>query len=275
MLLTKSKFRRPGEYAAQVLDRHGGLSLPRTVFAAFEDGFNVGPAHPGPGESASAPDGGDAQGTDAEAAAPAVGVTGSSPAAAAMVQTGVLTGNAYANPVTKFTKQRDTRFKLMPKKREGDVRTKQTLTGPTPLKPDLRLQPKIELSDGQTIDLRETRAWYMQTHSASRAFMESLAENSKSFGTHMKAAVTLPVRSTRASLADSQAKTESARLQTIVNQERYALDLEDLRDEVRQAAAAPKPTVDLNIPSGGLNELADAINQIGGDQSQSVVGPRK
>lgn len=264
MLLTKSKFRRPGEYAAQVLDRHGGLSLPRTVFAAFEDGFNVGPAHPGPGESASAPDGGDAQGTDAEAAAPAVGVTGSSPAAAAMVQTGVLTGNAYANPVTKFTKQRVTRRQLLPKKEEGAaLREKKTLTGRTPLKPDLRLQPTIQLSDRQTIDLRETRAWYMQTHSASRAFMEALGETSKSFGTHMKAAVTLPVRSTRASLADGQAKTESARLQTTVSQERYALDLEELQNEARQAATAPTPTVGDGLPNNGLDELADAIDQIG------------
>ncbi|GGM31737.1 hypothetical protein GCM10009425_47920 [Pseudomonas asuensis] len=238
-LLTKAKFRRPGEYVAQVLDRHGGLSLPRTLFVAFEDGFQVSDRHSTPITSAPGED---------NSLGSAAGITGSNPAAASLGQAGVLSGNAYTNPVAKFTKQHVTRRQLMPQKEEGEaLRQKKTITGSKPLKADLRLQPQIVLNNGQTftpIDLRQTRAWYMQSHSASRALMESIHDTGKSFATHLKAAATLPIRSARASNTDRQAKAERTRLSNIVQRGRHELELEALREKARVTTAEPVPDLE-------------------------------
>lgn len=215
--LSKAKFRRPGEYTAQVLDRHGGQALPRAILGIASDGAHISGQH--------------WEGHDAA-------ITDSS-----MTQAGVLLGNAYANPVTKFTKQRVMRNFLLhesvpvpPAPTDGTAAEpvmRRSFRTPRPATPG-HLQPVVKLGPADDpvleVDLRQTRAWMNHTNSTAKIMAQGTSDAVVGLGTHLKAAFTLPVRSFNGARADRDAKRGRAMIGRL--------------ERVADAAPASQPVAD-------------------------------
>ncbi len=196
--LSKAKFRRPGEFTAQVLDRMGGQALPRTVLGIGGDASNLAHQDFG-GHGAAIADNG-------------------------LAQSAALGSSLYTNPIAKFTKQRVVRGNLMP----TSVAIPETPADGGPRAPIMRrsfrkeravtegvFQPKMSFGPEDNpliVDFTQTRAWMNHTNSSAKIITQGTADAAKSLGTHLKATVTMPVRSVAGARADHQAKQARARI---------------------------------------------------------------
>ncbi|MES2741139.1 MAG: hypothetical protein V4754_09310 [Pseudomonadota bacterium] len=195
--LSKAKFRRPGEYTVQVLDRLGGQALPRTLVGIGTDSANLA-QHAG-----------------------AVADNG-------VAQAGGIGAAAYANPIAKFTKSRVMRSNMTPTPvdipeapADGARRApimRRSFGKQRPVT-DGALQPKMSFGPDDNpliIDFTQTRAWMNHTNSKAKIATQSATDTVKGLGTHIKAAATLPVRSAVGVQADHRAKQARARIARLV-----------------------------------------------------------
>ncbi len=187
-LLARAKYRRPGEFTAQVLDRHGGLVFPRALGAAFTEGLGLPPSAPAGGAS--------------------------DVANAAIAQTAALAGNAYWNPITKFTKQRVVRAQLM---RRDALAGQELLAEPIyrssfrgrrPVTAG-RLLPVVRFGPEErpvVMNLTQTRAWMNHKNSSAMLAANGTVDAAVGLATHLNAALTLPARFGAGAFASHRAK---------------------------------------------------------------------
>jgi hypothetical protein len=234
-LLARAKFRRPGEYTAQVLDRHGGLALPRSLAGMLADVLPLDVAH----DSAEGQvhdteththTGADGQDNDTD---PLLGVDGQQsshdPAGvplktvvgAALQQLGTLFGNALFNPIAKFTKQRYTRRMGLAQyerlEEQGPVRISLLKRNRRLVTGGIEPNYAVPVPGGEAInvDISQTRAYWRATHSGPSSVAVGTKDALKGFGSHMKAVGTLVPRGVRGNLASRKAKAIVARIQNI------------------------------------------------------------